>query len=100
LGVPGAELLENRLKHLRLLLDNLTKLLELSVISEEIQIAEVSTSTLPCSCRSGGGSSSSSTSSASTTGPAGTTPLGSEVEKVHVAVVINTSSLRSWSRRS
>jgi hypothetical protein len=33
LGVTGTELLKDGLKHLRLLLNNLTKLLELGVVS-------------------------------------------------------------------
>jgi hypothetical protein len=39
LWVPSADLLQDRFEHLRLLLHNLTQLLELRIISEEIKIA-------------------------------------------------------------
>lgn len=55
LRVASSKLLQDRLQHLRLLLDNLAKLLELGVVSQEIQVTE----SLPASsCRGNGGSSS------------------------------------------
>lgn len=45
LRVTGADLLKDRLQHLRLSLDNLAKLLELRVISEEIQVGNTSCGT-------------------------------------------------------
>lgn len=42
LRVTGADLLKDRLQHLRLSLDNLAKLLELRVISQEIQVGNTS----------------------------------------------------------
>lgn len=43
LGVSGTKLLENGLQHLGLLLNDLAKLLELGVVSEEIQVAQITT---------------------------------------------------------
>jgi hypothetical protein len=55
LGVASTQLLQDGLQHLGLLLDNLTQLLELGVVSQEVQVAEsLSTSS---SGGDGGGSS-------------------------------------------
>ena len=40
-GVASTELLKNRLQHLGLLLNDLPKLLELRIMSEKIQIAQL-----------------------------------------------------------
>lgn len=68
LRVASAKLLQDRLEHLGLLLDNLAKLLELGVVSQEVQVAE---SLSAGSCGSDGGSSSRSSTGA---GPTGTSP--------------------------
>ena len=62
LWVPGAELLEDGLQHLGLLLDNLAELLELSIVPEEVEVTQVTTSTAlapgcGCGCGGRGGSS-------------------------------------------
>lgn len=73
LGVACTKLLQDRLQHLRLLLDDLAKLLELGVVSQEVQVAE----SLPASsCGGDGGSSSrpgTGASSPTSTSPARTT---------------------------
>lgn len=88
LGVAGTELLENRLQHLGLLLDDLTELLELSVVSEEVQVAEATLGGGSGSCSGGGlgvaGGGATSTTAATTTT---TTRLGSKIEEVDVAVI-------------
>ena len=56
LGVSGAKLLEDGLQHLGLLLDNLPQLLELSVVSEEVEIAEIATTLAAGGSGSGGSS--------------------------------------------
>jgi hypothetical protein len=85
LGVAGAELLQNGLQHLWLLLDDLSELLKLSVTAQEVEV----TKTLS-SLSSGGGSGGSTAWAGSTTG---TTPSGlrSKIEKVHRAVIITTT---------
>lgn len=98
LWVASAELLQDRLQHLGLLLHNLAKLLELRVVSQEVQVAEP----LPASSRSGdggGGSRASTGASTTGTGPAGTTSslLCGQVEQVHT--VITTSRGRGCGRR-
>ena len=57
LGVSGTQLLENGLEHLRLLLDDLAKLLELGIISKEIQVSKIpgGATTTGSNCSGGGG---------------------------------------------
>lgn len=62
LGVASAELLQDRLQHLGLLLNNLSELLELSVVSEEVEVAQITTAALATSGGRGSGRSSSSSS--------------------------------------
>ena len=71
LGVSGTQLLENGLKHLRLLLDNLAELLELGIISEEIQVSKIPSGATTTG--SGGGSGSGSTSISARTSSATST---------------------------
>lgn len=74
LGVASRNLLQNGLKHVGLLLNELAKLLEVGVAAEEVQAGKgIATST------SGGGS----TTSTSTTGTTTITGLGSGLEQVH-----------------
>lgn len=87
LRVASAKLLQDRLQHLRLLLDNLAKLLELGVVSQEVQVAEP----LPASsCGGDSGSGSRPSTGASPTGPsptrATTSLLCGQVEKVHTVI--------------
>jgi hypothetical protein len=58
LRVASAELLQDRLQHLRLLLNNLAELLKLGVVSEEVEVAQIAT--LAAGNGRGGGSSRSS----------------------------------------
>jgi hypothetical protein len=44
LGIPGGDLLQDRLKHVGLLLDELTELLEVGIAAEELQACSVTTS--------------------------------------------------------
>jgi hypothetical protein len=45
LGVTGADLLQDRLKHLRLLLYDLSKLLELGVVAQEVKAVRIECAT-------------------------------------------------------
>lgn len=93
LRVAGTELLENGLKHLGLLLNDLAKLLELRVVPQEVQVAKAS------ALSSGGGGNASSSTSSGTCSSSGTstrataatstaTPLLSrKIKEVHVAVI-------------
>jgi hypothetical protein len=93
LRVARSELLQDRLQHLGLLLDNLAELLELWVVSQEVQVTE----SLPASCCGGhSGSRSrsrSSTTSSSNAGTTGTTSplLCGQVEKVHTVITASGS---------
>lgn len=96
LGVAGTELLQDRLEHLGLLLDNLAKLLELCVVPEELQVAHAS---LPGgSSRSGSSGGSTATKRVSTAATA--TLLSGEVEQVHATLVLTTSGGRGGRDRS
>lgn len=88
LRVAGAKLLKNRLEHLRLLLDDLAELLELSIVTQEVQVAKATT-TLGSSggSQAGSGAGASSGGSTSTTGTAATPLLSSKIEQVDVIVV-------------
>lgn len=92
LGVAGAQLCENRLEHLRLLLDNLAQLLELGVVTKEV---EVSKALLAARSSSRHGSRSRSTSTTSATGasPRSTALLSGEIEEVGAHVLVDTSGL-------
>lgn len=82
LRVARAELLQNGLEHLRLLLHHLAELLELRVIPEEVEVAET------CGgpgTRGGGGAARLSTAST-------TALLGSKVEEVDVALLTASAS--------
>lgn len=101
LGVASTQLLQNRLQHLRLLLDNLTKLLKLWVVSQEVQVAK----SLP----GGGGSRSSRGSSHSgsragsaSAGSTSTTAslLSSQVEQIHAVITTTRSRGCGRGRRS
>ena len=75
LGIPSSDLLQDGLKHVRLLLDQLTELLEVRVAAEELEAAKGFTTSSTCAgtCTCG----------TSTTGPTTlTTGLGSGFEKV------------------
>lgn len=50
LRVTGANLLQNRLEHLRLVLDDLAQLLELRVVSKKVQVAQPTSSTFCTRC--------------------------------------------------
>ena len=94
LGVASTELLQNGLKHLWLLLDNLAKLLELSVMAEEVQIAESSLSTGTGSAsrsRSNGGGRSVSPTTCTATASTTATLLCGEIEKVNALSTVATS---------
>lgn len=99
LGVSGTELLQNRLQHLGLLLDNLAKLLELGVVSQEVEVTE---SLLVSSCCTGCGGRHSCcrcgirASTRRTTSTAATLLCG-EVEQVDVAVIVITARCGSCS---
>jgi hypothetical protein len=67
LGIPGGDLLQDRLKHVGLLLDELTELLEVRVAAEELEACSVTTSS---------SSSSSASTSTSTTSTTATTFTG------------------------
>lgn len=100
-GVASAELLQDGLQHLRLLLDNLAQLLELGVVSKEVQVAELAglTCGTRTSCYCGGSRRSLCPSARSTT-----SLLSSEIEQVDTRLVVtcgrSTTGGRSSSRRS
>lgn len=86
--VSGAKLLENGFEHLGLLLDYLTKLLELGIVAEEIQIAEVAiTAALSCECGGGSRSCLGVSATATSSGPA-SAALSSEIKQIYVPIII------------
>lgn len=92
LRVAGAELLEDGLEHLGLLLHHLAELLELGVGAEPLEIAQA----LPTgsSCSSRGGDTGARSRSATTTAAARTRAaalLGGEVEQVDIPVIVTAS---------
>lgn len=93
LRVARTELLENGLEHLRLLLDDLTQLLELRVVSEELQVSEIAAASTDGSGSSSRGrrSSSSGTATATATASATTSLLCCEIEEIDAAVVASSS---------
>lgn len=84
LWVTSSNLLQDRLEHLRILLDDLSQLLELRVISEEIEVAKSSAGGASCACTSSSSSKqvSRSTYSGTTTGTTSLSSLGSLLEEV------------------
>lgn len=82
LRVAGAKLLQNRLEHLWLLLNNLAELLELRVMSEKIQVAQICT-TLRCT-RSSSSRATTATSSATTP-----TSLSGKIEEVYASIILS-----------
>lgn len=83
LGVASAKLLQNRLEHLRLLLDNLAELLELRVMPEKIQVAQICT-TLSCTRSSSSRRATTATSSATTP-----TSLSGKIEEVYASIILS-----------
>lgn len=75
LRVAGAKLLEDGLEHLWLLLDNLAELLELGVMSQEVEVTQVTTLAGGSRSSSGGGGLVATASS-----PTRTASLSSEIE--------------------
>lgn len=97
LRVSSTELLKDGLQHLGLLLDYLSELLELGIVTQPVQVAEgLSTSSGTCA---GGGSGSSSCLRTSTrcSSATSTSLLSSEVEKVNTAVTFALDRLGSCS---
>lgn len=89
LRVAGAELLQYRLEHLRLLLHDLAELLELRVLAEEVEVAEARLASLAGAggCHGGGDVTVSSTpATASCTTASG---LCGEVEQVDALVIVS-----------
>ena len=84
LWVTSSNLLQDGLEHLRILLDDLSQLLELRVISEEIEVAKSCAGGTACTCASSGSSKqvSSSTCSSTTTGTTSLSSLGGLLEEV------------------
>lgn len=85
--VASPKLLQNWLQHMRLLLNDLTQLLKLSIVAKKVEVAK----TLAASGSSSHGSSSSrsgSPTTASATTGATTALLRGEVEQVDIAIVI------------
>lgn len=81
LGVASTELLQNRLEHLGLLLNDLTELLELSIVPKEVEVTE--------SLSSGGTSSCSSASTgARATSATALALLGREIEQIDSAFLV------------
>lgn len=64
LRVSGANLLKDRLKHLWLLLDKLTKLLEMWVVAQELQAAQAASTLARTSSGTRSGTSTTATTSA------------------------------------
>ena len=84
LRVAGAELLENGLEHLGLLLHHLAELLELGVVTEKLEVPEA--------LRGGCGSRACTRArTASTARARAAALLGGQVEQVHVPVIIATT---------
>lgn len=94
LGVTSTELLQDRLEHLGLLLDNLAELLELGIVAEEVEVTKtLASARTTCCCRSGGGcccTCASTTASATGTDSTTTSLLRGEVEQVDTVVVFVT----------
>lgn len=81
LRVTSSELLQDRLQHLGLFLYELTHLLELGVVTEEIEVAETSSlSTSSLSTTTG------------TTSTSAVADLGSKIEKVDLVVIVTAGS--------
>lgn len=87
LRVAGTKLLEDGLEHLRLLLDNLAELLELGVMSQEVEVTQVTTLTGSSRSSSRGGGLVATASS-----PTRTASLSSEIEQVDVTTLITAMS--------
>lgn len=91
LRVAGTELLQNRLQHLRLLLDHLPQLLELSVVAEPFEIPKALLLLSRCnsgrSCRARACTRAASTACARTA-----TLLSGEIKEVDVPVIVATRS--------
>ena len=101
LGISGAELLEDRLEHLRLLLYNMAQLLELLIIPEELKVSK---SSLTTSGGGSGGSSSNGGITRTSTGTPAVALLSGKIEEVDTTVVRgrgsrSASCSRSRSRR-
>lgn len=92
-GVPGAQLLENGLKHLRLLLNDLAELLELRIVPKKVQIAKITTLTCGSGGGSGGGSSIRSCVGTAAAGPAASL-LSCEIEEVDASFILGALSSR------
>lgn len=100
LRVSGTELLKDRLKHLRLLLDDLSQLLELRVVTKEIEVSESGLFLLPgCGCGNRCGGSCVGASSRATLCST-TTMLRRQVKEVDIAIIIVATSSRSRARLS
>lgn len=99
LRVSGAHLLKDGLQHLRLGLDDLAKLLELRVISKEVEICGASSSSSSCSSitpkatRTWSGSTSTSTSPCTSGSRPSATGLGRCLEKIYWLVACVTASI-------
>ena len=88
LGVAGAELLQDRLQHLRLLLNDLAQLLELRVVAEKVEVAKSLACACACSCRRSRCRRCSTTTRAGRAAGTATSLLRSQVEQVNTVVAI------------
>lgn len=84
LRIAGAELLQNRLEHLRLLLHYLAQLLKLRVMAEELEVPKA---LLLSRGNGGGGSGGRARSRAASTAVASAALLGGEIEQVHIPFI-------------
>jgi transcription initiation factor IIE alpha subunit len=94
LRIAGSELLENWLEHLRLLLNNLAELLELSIVSQKVEVTQIATLSSCCCSRCGSRLVPSTSSSATRT-----STLSSKIEQIHATLIRGTlggSSGLSW----
>jgi len=90
LGVASTELLKNRLEHAGLLLDDLTKLLELGIVSQEIQVAKITVSlTTSCGGSRGRYSTGAGTGTRASTGAS--LSLSGKIEQVDCVALITAS---------
>lgn len=92
--IASPKLLQNGLQHLRLLLNDLAKLLKLSIIAKEVEVAK--TLAASSSGSHSGSSRSWSSTATSTAAGASTALLRSKVEEVDIAIIV-TSGSRSGS---
>ena len=86
LRIAGSKLLKDWLEHLRLLLNNLAELLELSIVSQKVEVTQIATLSSSCSSCCGCRRLVPSISSSATR----TSTLSSKIEQIHATLIRGT----------